>query len=80
MTPEVVKTCESCAHRRAEWFMFIREPRLDECARTGFLCSVQRRFPDSGCDENFSGWVQRPESLLLRIISSVFGRGEQPKL
>jgi hypothetical protein len=57
--------------------MFIREPGLDECLKTGWLCSVQRRYPNLTCNVNFSGWVQRPKPFLFRLISEVFGLGSK---
>ena len=76
MTQEALKTCNNCAYRSPSWFLFIREHGMDSCLRTGWLCSTQRKSPNSACDVDFSGWVQRPKPFLFRLISEVFGRGK----
>lgn len=58
-----VKSCKNCAYCDKEVL------GIDTCTKYGFLCSTMRKMATdkfSLCDEDFSGWRQRPKRRSLR--------------
>ena len=49
---EVPKSCTTCQHMYSKG-------RFARCNVTGFYVGITRRYPDTGCDENYSAWVKR---------------------
>lgn len=64
-----IKSCDNCAYQREGEYR-------PQCARTGYSCTGQRRFPDANCDHNFSGWIYRgpppPRRSLRRWLADLF--------
>lgn len=61
MNEEKAKHCMNCAYREGKGFNYSR------CLRSGEYADLHRKYGGRGCDENFSGWKQRP-SLFGGII------------
>lgn len=62
MIKSVIKTCQNCAYRSGQ-FRY-----MGYCMRTGKICTLQRQYPNSSCDENFSGWVERQKPWIQRLL------------
>ena len=57
---EIVKGCHNCAYRHGDL-------RFCQCTRAGTYMSVEREF-QSQCDNNFSGWALREDSMLEKFL------------
>lgn len=57
-----IKCCDTCAHQLPHW------DGKGYCRRAMFSCELQRRHPDWACDQNFSGWVERPPPAPRRSL------------
>lgn len=67
MVSDPVKNCNTCAHQVPN----------DWCVLAGFSCEIIRQTPGPPCDENLSGWQQRPpRRSLLQWLYDTFLRIE----
>lgn len=58
----IIKSCENCAYRKGKFGY------AGLCMLTGSSCTMQRHLMNSRCDQNFSGWVERPKPWILRFL------------
>ena len=49
---EIPKSCTTCQHRYGKG-------QFARCSATGFYIEVTRKFPETGCDGNYSAWSKR---------------------
>lgn len=57
-----IKMCETCHYRKGRGFGA-------RCQLGGYYCSIERQFanmPGARCNEEFSGWRQRPPRRSVR--------------
>jgi hypothetical protein len=67
-TSTQIRSCLNCAYKKG---------RL--CVKTGYGWELQRKYPDSGCDNNYSGWVLNP-ALTKKKTAGGLVIGPQTKL